>query len=88
MSLKNIKILFFLIFLIFAYNTKLFASPKDFISELTTNASSILASSLSKNEKMQELVNLAEINVDLDGIGMYTLGKSRKMLSEEQKKRI
>ena len=68
MSLKNIKILFFLIFLIFAYNTKLFASPKDFISELTTNASSILASSLSKNEKMQELVNLAEINVDIDGI--------------------
>ena len=86
MSLKNIKILFFLIFLIFAYNTKLFASPKDFISELTTNASSILASSLSKNEKMQELVNLAEINVDIDGIGMYTLGKYRKMLSEEQKK--
>ena len=86
MSLKNIKILFFLIILICAFNTKLFASPKDFISKLTSSASNILASSLSKNEKMQELVNLAEINVDIDGIGMYTLGKYRKMLSEEQKK--
>ena len=86
MSLKNIKILFFLIILICAFNTKLFASPKDFISKLTSSASNILASSLSKNEKMQELVNLAEINVDIDGIGMYTLGKYRKILSEEQRK--
>ena len=43
---------------------------------------------LNKNEKMQELVNLAEINVDIDGIGMYTLGKYRKILSEEQKKNM
>ena len=42
-ELKKYKILFFLIFLIFAYNTKLFASPKDFISELTSSTSCFVA---------------------------------------------
>ena len=33
---------------------------------------------------MLKLINLAEENVDINGIGMYTLGKYRKTLSENQ----
>tara|TARA_B100001121_G_C18679095_1_gene617642 strand:- start:44 stop:640 length:597 start_codon:yes stop_codon:yes gene_type:complete len=86
MKLKNLKNIFFLLILILAFNTNLFASPKNFISELTSNASTILASRLNKNEKMLELINLAEQNVDIDGIGMYSLGKYRKTLTDVQKK--
>ena len=33
---------------------------------------------------MVKLIELAEQNVDIDGIGLYTLGKYRKNLSENQ----
>ena len=35
--------------------------------------------------KIIKLNNIAETNVDINGIGMYTLGKYRKTLSEDQK---
>ena len=41
-------------------NTELLADPKEFISKLTTDASKILASNKSKDQKMGELRNLAE----------------------------
>ena len=84
MQLKKIKRLFFLIFTILLINTNLLASPKDFILELTSEASKVLASNESRDEKMLKLINLAEENVDINGIGMYTLGKYRKTLSENQ----
>ena len=33
---------------------------------------------------MIKLIDLAEQNVDIEGIGLYTLGKFRKNLSENQ----
>ena len=33
---------------------------------------------------MLKLINLAEENVDINGIGMYSLGKYRKSLNENQ----
>ena len=84
MQLKKIKRLFFLIFTIFLINTHLLASSKSFISNLTSDASKILASYENKDQKMKQLVLLAEEHVDINGIGMYTLGKHRKTLSKEQ----
>ena len=84
MKSLNLKILILFIILITSFNSKVFANSMDFISELTSNASNILASNQSKSEKMNQLIGLAEINVDIDGIGMYTLGKYRKSLSEDQ----
>ena len=84
MQSKKINKLFFLILTILFINTELLANPKEFISKLTTDASNILAKSESKDEKMLKLINLAEKNVDINGIGMYTLGKHRKILSENQ----
>ena len=53
---------------------------------MTSDASTVLASEVDKNEKMTRLIELAENNVDIDGIGMYSLGKYRKSLSEDQAK--
>ena len=84
MQSKKINKLFFLILTILLFNTELLANPKEFISRLTTDASKVLASNESRDEKMLKLINLAEENVDINGIGMYTLGKYRKTLSENQ----
>ena len=84
MLAKKINKLFILIISILFFNTELLASSKEFISKLTTDASNVLASSDSKDQKMLKLKNLAEENVDINGIGMYTLGKYRKSLSENQ----
>ena len=83
-KIKKINNLFFLTLIILLINTELFASSKDFISKLTNDASKVLASNESKDEKMLKLSNLAKENVDINGIGMYTLGKYRKSLSENQ----
>ena len=48
-------------------------------------ASIILSSSDPVESKIIKLNNIAETSVDIDGIGMYTLGKYRKNLNEEQK---
>ncbi len=84
MQSKKINKLFFLILTILFINTELLANPKEFISKLTTDASKVLASNYSKDEKMLKLIDLAEENVDINGIGMYSLGKYRKILSESQ----
>ena len=84
MQSQKINKLFFLIVTILLINTKLLADPKEFISKLTTDASKVLASSEGKDEKMLKLKNLAEESVDINGIGMYTLGKHRKSLNESQ----
>ena len=50
-------------------------------------ASETLSKEISKKEKMIELQELAKDTVDIKGIGLYTLGKHRKEISEEQKKK-
>ena len=64
--------------------SNLYADPKQFISSLTSDASKVLASNESKDQKMAKLVELAEANVDIKGIGLYTLGKYRKSLNKNQ----
>ena len=59
--------------------------PSKLISEIVDEASKILSSSDPVESKIIKLNNIAEVNVDIDGIGMYTLGKYRKNLTEDQK---
>ena len=84
MKLKKLRDLFFFVALLTIFSNKLYANPQEFISQLTSDASKILASSQSKEDKMIALIDLAEQNVDIEGIGMYTLGKHRKSLNEKQ----
>ena len=59
--------------------------PSKLITEIVNQASKILSSSDPVESKIIKLNNIAESNVDINGIGMYTLGKYRKSLNEDQK---
>ncbi len=81
-KIKIIYIFFLLILNIFPVNAK---EPSILITEIVNEASTILSSSDPVESKIIKLNNIAEKNVDIDGIGMYTLGKYRKNLNEDQK---
>ena len=81
-KLKFFYIFFFIFFLLKTSNAK---EPSELINELVNEASIILSSSDPVESKIIKLNNIAELNVDIDGIGMYTLGNYRKTLNEEQK---
>ena len=81
-KLKFYYIFFFIFFLLQPSNAK---EPSELINELVNEASIILSSSDPVESKIIRLNNIAELNVDIDGIGMYTLGNYRKILNEDQK---
>ena len=72
-----------LIFFQYSVNSQ---EPKSFIEGIANKASKILSSDLSKFEKASELQSIAKKTVDINGIGLYTLGSHRKNLSESKKK--
>ena len=75
-----------LIFLISIFIIPLEAKePSQLISEIVNEASRILSSSDPVESKIIKLNDIAEKSVDINGIGMYTLGKYRKNLNEDQK---
>ena len=84
MQSTQIRKIILLIISTLLITSNLYADPKQFISSLTSDASKVLASNESKDQKMTKLVELAEANVDIKGIGLYTLGKYRKSLSKNQ----
>ena len=86
--MKILKLSCLIIFIfVFCFNPSFAKNPSEFIRELTSEASKILASSSSKIEKQNQLKKIASKSVDIKGIGFYTLGKYRKNLSKEQKKK-
>ena len=60
-------------------------NPSDLINEIVDQASMILSSDDPVESKIIKLNDIAERSVDINGIGMYTLGKYRKSISEEDK---
>jgi len=77
---------FLIIFLITSLTTPLASKePTTLITEIVDEASTILSSNDPVESKIIKLNNIAETNVDIEGIGMYTLGKYRKSLNESQK---
>ena len=61
-------------------------SASEFINSLSTEASNILSSKLSDDEKIIKLKELGEQSVDIKRVSFYTLGKYRKTLTDSQKK--
>ena len=82
--LKNIFVSIFILF--FLTNSSWSKSASEFIASLSIEASNILSSKLSENEKIIRLKEIGEQSVDIDGVGLYTLGKYRKTLTDSQKK--
>ena len=81
--IKNLLKLFLVYFLLIT--NSLCTNPSEFIDSISNEASGILSSKLSDNEKVTKLKIIAENSVDIDGVGLYTLGKHRKTLTDEQK---
>ena len=85
-KMPKFKINFFLYFLVLLFFTNITHSrePIDFIKDVTSEASLILVNNVSKDTKIKKLKKLAEENVDIKGVGYYSLGKIRKTLSKSQ----
>ena len=84
MKVFNHAVKFFLIYFSLI-TSSLSISPSEFINSISSEASEILSSKLSESEQVSKLKMIAEESVDIDGVGLYTLGKHRKTLTNEQK---
>ena len=75
-----ISILFFFQVTLLAYSS----NPKEFISELVNDAITKLADkNLDKNEKINFIEKVALENIDINALGLYTLGELRKSSNEQ-----
>ena len=83
--MKSVKIVIILIFSFLFNNVSQAKDPSLLIKEIVDEASNILSSEDPVESKIIKLNIIAETNVDIDGIGMYALGKYRKTLSQDQK---
>ena len=86
MSIKRLKKgLFFLIFSFFLSNITYAISPKDFVQQTVDEAAVALGQNISKELKIVKLKTIANKSVDIEGIGLYSIGKRRKELTDTQK---
>ena len=86
----NVKKKILIIFLYFFVTNNFLASalePDVFVQSTVNRASKVLSENISKEEKINELKLIAIETVDIEGIAFYTLGKTRKTLNTEQKKK-
>ena len=81
------KLLVFLV-IFFSITLNSFSIEPDIFVQSTVNrASKLLGEDITKDEKIEKLKLIAKETVDIRGIGFYTLGKKRKSLNEQEKKR-
>ena len=59
--------------------------PNIFIQSTVNRASAALSESFTKEEKIRKLKNIAKETVDINGIGLYTIGKHRKKMTDKEK---
>jgi phospholipid transport system substrate-binding protein len=83
MRFLRITLVIFLSFLL--NNVSIAKDPSDLIKDIVNEAASVLKSSDPVESKIIKLNDIAERSVDIDGIGMYALGKHKKTMSDEQK---
>ena len=86
-KIKKVFILATLLTIYFPLAT-LSIEPKNFIQSTVNQASNILSDEISDDLKIEKLKTIAKETVDVEGIGFYTLGKYRKSLTDDQKKKI
>ena len=83
MNIKKILIIIFL--LSFNHNYVYSLEPDVFVQNTVNRASQILSKNISKDEKINELKNIAKETVDIRGVGFYSLGSARKNLDDNEK---
>ena len=83
--MSSLRIIFIILISFTISKTTYAKNPSDLINEIVDQASMILSSDDPVESKIIKLNDIAERSVDINGIGMYTLGKYRKSISEEDK---
>ena len=83
--MKKLSIYLFTILFLFQSSVKAYSSdPKEFVEELVNDAISKLSDkSLSTEEKADFIEEVAIENVDINALGLYTLGELRKSADKE-----
>ena len=83
---KYLIIFFFTSLISILFIEKTFSmEPNVFIQSTVNRASAALSESVTKEEKIKKLENIARETVDIKGIGLYTIGKHRKDMTDEKK---
>ena len=81
--MKSLKLIFIFVLCFSISNISYAKNPSDLINEIVDEASKILSSEDPVQSKIIKLNDIAERSVDIEGIGMYTLGSYRKSISDE-----
>ena len=83
--MRKITVYFILLFLIFQNSLLAYSSdPKSFVDELVKDAISKLSDkNLTKEQKAAFVEKVALDNVDINALGLYTLGELRKSSSQD-----
>ena len=82
---KAIKLLSITILSLFFISNSFSIEPKDFVQATVDKAAKALDQNLSKELKISKLKVIALKTVDIEGIGLYSLGKHRKNISDQQR---
>jgi len=80
------KIFLILLFLCGSLTSSFSIEPDKFVQNTVNRASEALSNKISPDIKIKKLKIIAKETVDIRGIGLYTLGKHRKQLTDSQKK--
>ena len=85
--MKSKKFLLTLIIYLSSFNFTFSMEADVFVQSTVNRASKILGNNISKEDKIQKLKIIAKETVDINGIGLYTLGSERKNQSENDLKK-
>ena len=81
---KFISVFIFIILNITNLTSSYSIEPDIFIQSTVNRAASTLGGDLSKEERIEELKKIAIDTVDINGIGLYSLGSHRKNINKNQ----
>ena len=83
--MKKILTIFLFTLLFLTYSNKSFSiEPDVFIQSTVNRAADTLGGNFTRDERIEQLKQIAKDTVDITGIGYYSLGSHRKNLSKEQ----
>ena len=83
-SKKFLSLFIFLFINMLSINHSYSIEPDIFVQSTVNRASEALNEKYSKEEKIKKLMQIASETVDIDGIGFYTLGSYRKIISQNE----
>jgi len=81
---KFFTLIVFLIITLASVNKAYSIEADVFVQSTVNRAAKTLGGTLTKEERVEKLKDIARDTVDIDGIGFYSLGAHRKNLTEEQ----